>query len=305
MPASPSVFIRPGYVRIPDLTGQPLSVRELRQGHRHQSSACGGWFAWHFTRTGRRPAEKIIVGTDPLDRGRGRCGTTATMRVMSNPATPHPSLQGLFLTGLLTLLPIWLTWVVVKFVFVLLSDVSKPLVEPISRQIAQDFPGAAPWFTGVWIQNVIALVATLLVIVLVGFLTRRVVGQTLLRWFESLIRRVPLASTIYTSARQLLDILQTKPGSTQRVVLIDFPHRDMKSVGLVTRVMREQDTGRELAAVYVPTTPNPTSGYLEIVPVELLTPTDWSVDQAMSFIISGGAVAPDAMPFTRSGDRRA
>ena len=66
---------------------------------------------------------------------------------------------------------------------------------------------------------------------------------------------------------------------------------------------REQGTDRELAAVYVPTTPNPTSGYLEIVPVELLTPTDWTVDQAMSFIISGGAVAPESVPFTRAGDR--
>ncbi|SEL78885.1 Uncharacterized membrane protein [Pseudoxanthomonas sp. GM95] len=225
------------------------------------------------------------------------------MRAMSNPTAPRPSLQSLFLTGLLTLLPIWLTWVVIKFVFVLLSDASKPLVEPISRSLAQDFPVVASWLTGQSVQAVIALVATLLVILLVGFLARRVVGQTLLRWFEALISRVPLASTIYTSARQLLDMLQTKPGSTQRVVLIDFPHRDMKSVGLVTRVMREEGTGRELAAVYVPTTPNPTSGYLEIVPVELLTPTDWTVDQAMSFIISGGAVAPDSMPFTRSGDR--
>jgi uncharacterized membrane protein len=72
----------------------------------------------------------------------------------------------------------------------------------------------------------------------------------------------------------------------------------MKSVGFVTRVIREQGTGRELAAVYVPTTPNPTSGYLEIVPVEKITPTDWTVDQAMSFIISGGAVSPDSIPFS-------
>jgi uncharacterized membrane protein len=59
-------------------------------------------------------------------------------------------------------------------------------------------------------------------------------------------------------------------------------------------------TGRELAAVYVPTTPNPTGGYLEIVPVEQLTPTDWSVDQAMTFILSGGAVCPtERIPFQR------
>jgi uncharacterized membrane protein len=125
----------------------------------------------------------------------------------------------------------------------------------------------------------------------------------MLGWFVLLILRIPLASTIYTSARQLLDILQTKPGNTQRVVLVDFPHKEMKSVGLVTRILKEEGTGRELAAVYVPTTPNPTSGYLEIVPIELLTPTDWTVDQAMSFIISGGAVSPESVPFTRDADR--
>ena len=222
---------------------------------------------------------------------------------MSSPAPARPSLQKLFLTGLLTLLPIWLTWVVVKFVFVLLSDISKPWVGPLSEQIAASFPESLGWFKALWVQNSIALVATLGVILLVGLLAQRVIGQRLLGWFEKLIQRVPLASTIYGSARKLLDMLQTSPDGTQRVVLIDFPHRDMKSVGLVTRVIKEQGTGRELAAVYVPTTPNPTSGYLEVVPVELLTPTDWTVDQAMTFIISGGAVSPESVPFTRAVDR--
>jgi uncharacterized membrane protein len=213
-------------------------------------------------------------------------------------ATPGKRLQRLFLTGLLTLLPIWLTWVVVKFVFVLLSDLSKPWVQPLSRQIALSNPAMFGWFDDPWVQTAIALLATLLVILTVGWLARRVVGQRLLGWFESVIARVPLASTIYGSARKLLDILQTQPDGTQRVVLIDFPHTEMKSIGFVTRVIREQGTGRELAAVYVPTTPNPTSGYLEIVPVEKMTPTDWTVDQAMSFIISGGAVSPDTIPFS-------
>ena len=216
---------------------------------------------------------------------------------------PRPSLQRLFLTGLLTLLPIWLTWVVVKFVFVLLSGISSPVVVPLSEQIAASFPHYLGWVKVEWMQNLIGLAATLLVILSVGVLSRRVIGQRLLRWFGAVIKRIPLASIIYDSAKKLLDILQTEPGSSQRVVLIDFPHRDMKSVGLVTRVIREQGSDRELAAVYVPTTPNPTSGYLEIVPVELLTPTDWTVDQAMSFIISGGAVAPESVPFTRAGDR--
>lgn len=209
-----------------------------------------------------------------------------------------PTLQSLFLTGLLTLLPIWLTWVVVKFVFVLLSDISRPLIGPLLQDLAQAHPHALSWLGAPWLQTALALIATLAVILLSGAMARVVVGQTVLRWFESLIKRVPLASIVYGSARQLLDILQTKPDGTQRVVLIDFPHNEMKSIGFVTKVLREAGSGRELAAVYVPTTPNPTSGYLEIVPVEKITPTDWSVDQAMSFIISGGAVSPASIPFS-------
>jgi uncharacterized membrane protein len=207
------------------------------------------------------------------------------------------NLQRLFLTGLLTLLPIWLTWVVVKFVFVLLSDISRPLIGPGLQSLAAG-DRALAWVAEPWVQNGLALVATLAVILLSGMMARRVVGQRLLRWFEVLIKRIPFANLIYGSARQLLDILQTKPDGTQRVVLVDFPNAHMKSIGFVTRVLREQGTGRELAAVYVPTTPNPTSGYLEIVPIEKITPTDWTVDQAMSFIISGGAVSPETIPFT-------
>lgn len=217
------------------------------------------------------------------------------MSGMRKPA--RPSLQRLFITGVLTLLPIWLTWVVVKFVFVLLSGISQPLIGPALETAVATNPQALGWLNEPWVRTAFALFATLAVILLSGVMARVVVGQTLLRWFEGVIKRIPLASTIYGSARQLLDILQTKPDGTQRVVLIDFPHTEMKSVGFVTRVMREVGTGRELAAVYVPTTPNPTSGYLEIVPVEKMTPTDWTVDQAMSFIISGGAVSPESIPF--------
>ena len=90
-------------------------------------------------------------------------------------------------------------------------------------------------------------------------------------------------------------MMQNKPGNTQRVVLIGFPSPTLKSIGFVTRTFTDS-LGRELAAVYVPTTPNPTGGYLEIVPVEDLIATEWSVDQAMAFILSGGAAGPDKIP---------
>jgi len=220
-----------------------------------------------------------------------------------SPAPPaRTSLQRLFLAGLLTLLPIWLTWVVVKFVFGMLSDISRPWIEPILHDLAMGDPVNLGWIDTAWARGLLAMIGTVLAILLVGLLARRVVGQQLLRWFEALILRIPLASTVYSSARKLLDILQTSPDGTQRVVLIEFPNPGMKTVGFVTRTLLEAGTGRELAAVYVPTTPNPTGGYLELVPVDRLTPTDWTVDQAMSFIISGGAVAPEGQIPTRAGD---
>jgi uncharacterized membrane protein len=212
----------------------------------------------------------------------------------------RPSLRALFVTGLLTLTPIWLVWIVFKFVFVLLSDLSRPVIAPLLANLAAAQPRMLGWLAQEWVQFAFALVATLAFVVLVGLLARWVIGQRVLKGFESLIDRIPLARTVYGSARQLLDLLQTKPDGTQRVVLIDFPHRDMKSVGFVTRVLKDERTGADLAAVYVPTTPNPTSGYLEIVPVAQLTPTTWTVDEAMSFIISGGAVSPEKVPFSRA-----
>jgi uncharacterized membrane protein len=81
-------------------------------------------------------------------------------------------------------------------------------------------------------------------------------------------------------------------------VLIEFPTDSMKTIGFVTAMIKDSDTGRDLAAVYVPTTPNPTSGYLELVPVERLVPTNLTMEEAMSFIISGGTNAPSHISFT-------
>ena len=204
----------------------------------------------------------------------------------------------LFVSGLLTLLPIWLTWVVFKFVFGLLSDLSKPAIGPLLAEFAQGHPQFG-WLADAWALTAIGVVATGILILAVGWFARRVAGQRVLEWFDAAIRRIPLAKTVYGSARQLLDLMSSPPdGGGQRVVLVSFPHAGTKTVGFVTRILRDDASGRELAAVFVPTTPNPTGGYLLVVPVEDLIPTDWTVDQAMTFIISGGAVAPAHMPFT-------
>src|SRR3546814_14906723 len=130
-------------------------------------------------------------------------------------APPRHGFKKTLLTGLLTLLPIWLTWVVVKFVFVLLSDVSKPWVQPLSRRIAAGNP-LLGWFADDWVQTTIAMIAPLLVILLVGWLARRVIGQRLLGWFEAVVARVTLARKISGSARTPLDILSHKASDVRR-----------------------------------------------------------------------------------------
>jgi len=110
------------------------------------------------------------------------------------------------------------------------------------------------------------------------------IGRRVLNFLESLVERISLVSSIYGSVKKLVNVLQDPPGGgLQRVVFISFPSKEMKTVGLVTRVLKDTVSGRDLAAVYVPTTPDPTSGYLEIVPIENVTSTDWTMDEAMAF----------------------
>ena len=98
----------------------------------------------------------------------------------------------------------------------------------------------------------------------------------------------------------MLAAFQKKPDQLQRVVLINFPSPEMKTVGFLTRILKDATAGQELAAVYVPTAPNPTSGYMEIVPLDQVIPTDWTIDEAMSFIITGGTSGPDKIHYTRA-----
>ncbi len=206
------------------------------------------------------------------------------------------------LTGLLTAIPIWATWLVLRFMLRLLAEVGNPIAARLSAALRPSSPALADWLLHLGFQALIAAALILLVLYLLGWTATRVVGRRLIRGFDRLVERIPLVQTIYGSVRQLVGVLQQESDKTQRVVLINFPSPEMKTVGLVTRTLTDDVTGRELAAVYVPTTPNPTSGYLEIVPLDQVTPTNWTVDEAMTFVISAGAVAPETMRYDRVPD---
>lgn len=209
---------------------------------------------------------------------------------------PSLRVKRYLITGLLTFLPLWVTVLVFKFVLGLLADIGGPLVAGLVGALSLVAPHTADTLNQSGMVFVLALLLTLGGLYLVGWLAHRMIGRRLLDTFDGLLQRIPLVQTIYGGTKKLMAVLQHKPGGTQRVVLVDFPRPGIKVVGFVTRTLIEEGSGREIAAVYVPTTPNPTGGYLELVPMDELTPTDWTMDQAMAFIISGGAVSPDSLP---------
>lgn len=207
----------------------------------------------------------------------------------------QPNFQKNLIAGLLAVIPLVVVWLVVKFIAETLSDFGRPLANAFADAIEQQFPDLQPVLADGRVQWLIALLVTLLVLYTLGALTNRVLGQRLWAFVEGIITRIPLVQTVYSAARKLVDVLRTKPENAQRVVLIDFPHEGAKTIGFVMRTFNDAASGEEVAAVYVPTAVNPTTGYLQLVPLAKLTPSDMTSEQAMAMVISAGAVMPETM----------
>lgn len=218
---------------------------------------------------------------------------------MDNPPIRQRLFQANFqknmIAGLLTIIPLVVVWLVFDFFLQTLSDWGRPFAAVLAEAIEQQHPAMTPVLEDGRVQWVIALFCTLLALYLIGAVTSRVVGQTLWGYVEAIINRIPLANTVYSAARKLVDVLRTKPDNAQRVVLIDFPREGAKTIGFVMRTFTDATSKEMVAAVYVPTAVNPTTGYLQLVPVEKLTPSAMTSEQAMAMIISAGAVMPEQM----------
>lgn len=212
------------------------------------------------------------------------------------------STQRYILAGVLAVIPLWITGLIFKFLLAILAQVGDPAVTWFSEGRGASVPVLSTWLIHPWFQSILAVVLVLVVLYAIGVIATQVIGRRLMRAFDALMAQIPLVKTIYGSVKMLLTVLQHKPNGVQRVVLIEFPSPDMKTVGFVTRTFVDAETGRELAAVYVPTTPNPTSGHLEIVPLEKITSTNWTMDEALRFIISGGAMAPATLHYEQSAE---
>lgn len=206
----------------------------------------------------------------------------------------HPlrSLQRNILAGLITVGPLFVTWLVFSFLLDKLERAGQPLVYGLQSMFAE------AWLRRPWMQSVLAVVLTLLVLFVLGKLTSLVIGRQVFGLFESVLERLPVVAKVYSSVRQLLDTMMAKKDTNQRVVLVDFPIAGQKSIGFLTRTIVDSNTGEELAAVLLPNAINPTSAFLQLLPMNRVTMTDLNMEQAMSMLLTGGAVAPERIAFS-------
>jgi uncharacterized membrane protein len=203
-------------------------------------------------------------------------------------------MQRYMLAGLITIGPLFVTWLVFSFVFTSMANAGLPIVRLLDNVFSGD------WIEQPWLQSLLAVLLTLVVLYAAGRVTSLVVGRQAFNLFEAVLERLPIVAKVYTSVRQLLDTMMVKKESSQRVVLIDFPIEGQKSVGFLTRTLTDSETGRELAAVLLPNAINPTSAFLQVLPIERVTETDLTMEQAMSMLMTGGAVSPESIRFSRA-----
>lgn len=133
-----------------------------------------------------------------------------------------------------------------------------------------------------------------------GFLTRYLLGRKLIALGEALVGKIPLISRVYLAVQQIRDVFVNREGAVfQRVVLIEYPRKGVLAVGFVTSAEQgaiQHAAGAEHVAIFLPTTPNPTSGFLLYLRPEEVIPVDMSVEDAMKLIVSGGAYVPPSAP---------
>ena len=196
------------------------------------------------------------------------------------------------LAGIITAGPLFITWLVFSFVIGVLAKVGLPIV----ALLAVVFPGTISESKA--FQYTLAVIITVVLFYLVGKVTSEVVGRQMFELFETALDRLPLVNKIYTSVRQAVDTLMNKKNSGQRVVLIDFPSPGQKSIGFLTHVLADATTGAPIAAVLVPQAINPSSSYLQFVPMSSITETDLTMEQAMSMLLTGGAVCPEVIHYS-------
>ncbi|HSK80882.1 MAG TPA: DUF502 domain-containing protein, partial [Thermoanaerobaculia bacterium] len=211
---------------------------------------------------------------------------------VKHPPSWRTHARNILFAGLLILAPVYLTVYVLILLFNFMDGIFAPVID---RTI-----GAFIGERGVHIPG-LGLLLTLLVVFFLGWLSTLVLGRRIISLFEGFIRRIPIAKTIYGATKGVLEaVSRDQADAFKRVVLIEYPRRGIYGMGFVTNTPARWFTGEprltELLPVFVPTTPNPTSGFLLMVPPDEVIDCPMSVEEGLRMIVSGGILQPAPSP---------
>ncbi|MEM6558615.1 MAG: DUF502 domain-containing protein [Myxococcota bacterium] len=210
-----------------------------------------------------------------------------------------------FITGLVFILPIIVTVWLIRFVFDQASSTVKPVVvqvlrlltgSALSERIAVDY-----------LAPLLSVILALAMIWIIGLIGGNVIGRRLLRRLENLMLQIPVVRSVYAATRQFLDTFSAAGSKAfQEVVLVEYPRRGLWSMAFVTNEATTGEVQRrtqdDVISVFIPTTPNPTSGWLLFVAKNDVIVLSMTVDEAFKMIISGGVLTPETAPRANTPD---
>ncbi|WP_269541388.1 DUF502 domain-containing protein [Cerasicoccus fimbriatus] len=199
-------------------------------------------------------------------------------------------LRNAFIAGLVIITPMGVTIFVVNF---MLTKIGAPASDAIFKFVSEDFknlPGID------LLLKIAAILIVLFVITVVGFLSRYFIGRIFINLGERMIEALPFINAVYKTVKQIVDTFSKQQKAVfQKVVLTEYPRKGVYVLGFLTSDAKgevQHKTGAEVVNIFVPTTPNPTSGFLLMVPKDEIIPMEMSVTDGMKLIVSGGAVSP-------------
>lgn len=200
------------------------------------------------------------------------------------------SIRRIFLTGIIVSLPLVITIFVFKFVFETFDNLLGPLVTSIIRGMGAPI-GPEYHLPG------IGLVSTLALVFLIGLVSANYMGRRLWAYGEAMVTKIPIIRSVYAATKQVIDTFSTNSSNAfRKVVIIEYPRKGIYSLGFITGTTSGEARdrlGRDMVNVFIPTTPNPTSGFLLLVPQEDVVELEMAVEDGVKMIVSCGLVTPE------------
>ena len=195
-------------------------------------------------------------------------------------------IRGYFLTGIIVTAPVGLTFYV-SFLFIGFIDSKVRNIIPVKYHYDNILPFEIPG---------IGLLIVFIMLTFIGFLTAGIIGRYIIKLGERIIARLPIIRSVYGALKQIFEsVLKTSSKSFREVVLIEYPRKGIWAIGFITGDTKgevQESSKDELVNVFLPTTPNPTSGFLLFVPRKDLRVLNMNVEEGIKMVISGGIVTP-------------